>query len=38
VTIRDALDAAGRQLQHEARKLDGAVKAHEARPHGVVKS
>jgi cold shock CspA family protein len=36
VMIRDAFDAAARQLQDEARKLDGAVKAHEAPPHGVV--
>jgi cold shock CspA family protein len=35
-TIRDAFDAACRQLQDEARKLDGAVKAHGPRPHGVV--
>ena len=27
-TIRDAFDAAGRQLQDEARILDGAVKSH----------
>jgi cold shock CspA family protein/ribosome-associated translation inhibitor RaiA len=38
VTIRDAFDAAGRQLQDEVRKLDGAVKAHEAPPHGVIAS
>jgi cold shock CspA family protein len=36
VTIRDAFDAAGRQLQDQVRKLDGAVKAHELPPHGVV--
>jgi cold shock CspA family protein/ribosome-associated translation inhibitor RaiA len=36
VTIRDAFDAAGRQLQDQARKLDGAVKAREPPPHGVV--
>jgi cold shock CspA family protein/ribosome-associated translation inhibitor RaiA len=36
VTIRDAFDAAGRQLQDEVRKLDGVVKAHEAPPHGVI--
>jgi ribosome-associated translation inhibitor RaiA len=28
VTIRDAFDAAGRQLQDQAQILDGAVKAH----------
>ena len=38
VTIRDAFDAAGRQLQDEVRKLDGVVKAHEAPPHGVIAS
>jgi cold shock CspA family protein/ribosome-associated translation inhibitor RaiA len=38
ITIRDAFDAAGRQLQDHARKLDGAVKAHEAPPHGVIAS
>jgi cold shock CspA family protein len=38
VTIRDAFDAAGRQLQDQTRKLDGAVKAHEAPPHGVIAS
>jgi cold shock CspA family protein len=36
VTIRDAFDAAGRQLQDEARRLDQRVKSHEAPPHGVV--
>ncbi|MFZ1104204.1 MAG: HPF/RaiA family ribosome-associated protein [Hyphomicrobiaceae bacterium] len=29
VTIRDAFDAAGRQLQDQARILDGAVKSHQ---------
>ncbi|HEX5959475.1 MAG TPA: HPF/RaiA family ribosome-associated protein [Hyphomicrobiaceae bacterium] len=29
VTIRDAFDAAARQLQDQARILDGAVKSHE---------
>jgi cold shock CspA family protein/ribosome-associated translation inhibitor RaiA len=38
VTIRDAFDAAGRQLQDEARKLDGVVKTHELPPHGVIAS
>lgn len=38
VTIRDAFDAAGRQLQDQARKLEGAVKAHALPPHGVVAS
>jgi cold shock CspA family protein len=38
VTIRDAFDAAGRQLQDDVRKLGGAVKAHEAPPHGVIAS
>jgi cold shock CspA family protein/ribosome-associated translation inhibitor RaiA len=38
VTIRDAFDAAGRQLQDQVRKLEGAVKAHEAPPHGVIAS
>jgi len=38
VTIRDAFDAAGRQLQDEARKLAGAVKRHEPPPHGRVAS
>src|SRR5262245_60563452 len=36
VTIRDAFDAAGRQLQDHVRKLDGTVKAHDAPPHGVI--
>jgi cold shock CspA family protein len=36
VTIRDAFDAAGRQLQDQVRKLDRVVKAHEAPPHGVI--
>ena len=34
VTIRDAFDAAGRQLQDQARILDGAVKSHETRSAG----
>jgi cold shock CspA family protein/ribosome-associated translation inhibitor RaiA len=38
VTIRDAFDAAGRQLQDHVRKLDGAVKSHEAPPHGTIAS
>jgi cold shock CspA family protein/ribosome-associated translation inhibitor RaiA len=36
VTIRDAFDAAGRQLQDEVRKLGGEVKSHESPPYGVV--
>jgi cold shock CspA family protein/ribosome-associated translation inhibitor RaiA len=36
VTIRDAFDAAGRQLQDEVRKLAGAVQVHETPPHGVI--
>jgi ribosome-associated translation inhibitor RaiA len=31
VAIRDAFDAAGRQLLDQARILDGAVKAHQTR-------
>src|SRR5512145_1442709 len=38
VTIREAFDAAGRQLQDQIRKLTGAVKAHETPPHGVIAS
>jgi cold shock CspA family protein len=38
VTIRDAFDAAGRQLQDQIRKLAGAVKAHETPPHGIIAS
>lgn len=38
VTIRDAFDAAGRQLQDQVRRLDRAVKAHETPPHGVIAS
>lgn len=38
VTIRDAFDAAGRQLQDQVRRLSGAVKAHEASPHGIIAS
>ncbi len=38
VTIRDAFDTAGRQLQDQVRKLGGAVKAHESPPHGVIAS
>ena len=34
VTIRDAFDAAGRQLQDQVRKLDGEVKTHDVSPHG----
>lgn len=36
VTIRDAFDAAGRQLQDYARKLEGDVKVHETPPHGTI--
>jgi len=38
VTIRDAFDAAGRQLQDHVRELAGAVKAHAAPPHGIIAS
>ena len=38
VTIRDAFDAAGRQLQDQVRKLEGEVKAHETPPHGTIAS
>jgi len=38
VTIRDAFDAAGRQLQDQVRKLAGAVQVHETPPHGVIAS
>jgi cold shock CspA family protein len=38
VTIRDAFDAAGRQLQDHVRKLEGQVKAHEVPPHGRIAS
>ncbi|NJO33305.1 MAG: HPF/RaiA family ribosome-associated protein [Rhodospirillales bacterium] len=34
VTIRDAFNAAGRQVQDEVRKLHGEVKTHEIPPHG----
>jgi ribosomal subunit interface protein len=34
VAIRDAFDAARRQLQDVARKMEGKIKAHEAPPHG----
>jgi cold shock CspA family protein/ribosome-associated translation inhibitor RaiA len=36
VTIRDAFDAAGRQLQDDARKLEGEIKTHEPVPHGTI--
>jgi len=36
VTIRDAFNAARRQLEDYVRKLKGDVKAHEAPPHGKV--
>ena len=38
VTIRDAFDAAGRQLQDQVRNLSGEIKAHESPPHGVIGS
>lgn len=38
VTIRDAFDAAGRQLQDQVRKLEGDLKTHETPPHGIVLS
>jgi len=38
VTIRDAFDAAGRQLQDDVRSLGGAIKAHATAPHGVIAS
>ena len=38
VTIRDAFDVAGRQLQDHMRKLEGEVKAHETPPHGTIAS
>jgi cold shock CspA family protein/ribosome-associated translation inhibitor RaiA len=37
VAIRDAFDAARRQLQDAARKLRGATKTHESPPHGWVR-
>ncbi len=38
VTIRDAFQAARRQLQDLVRKRQGQVKSHETAPHGVVAS
>jgi cold shock CspA family protein len=38
VTIRDAFDAAGRQLQDQIRRLEGEVKSHETPPHGTIAS
>jgi cold shock CspA family protein/ribosome-associated translation inhibitor RaiA len=38
VTIRDAFDAAGRQLQDQVQRLQGEVKSHEAPPHGTIAS
>jgi cold shock CspA family protein/ribosome-associated translation inhibitor RaiA len=38
VTIRDAFDAASRQLQDQARKLGGEVKSHETPPWGTIAS
>jgi len=38
VAIRDAFNAAGRQLQDQLRKLEGDVKLHEMPPHGVIAS
>ncbi len=37
-TIRDAFNAARRQLQDLARKRQGNVKAHEAPPHGTIRA
>lgn len=37
VAIRDAFDAARRQLQDVARKLQGKEKSHETPPHGHIK-
>lgn len=36
VAVRDAFDAARRQLQDHARKQRGKVKHHEAQPHGKI--
>jgi hypothetical protein len=36
VTIKDAFDAAGRQLQDQLRKLEGAAKTHAIPPHGSI--
>jgi cold shock CspA family protein len=38
ITIRDAFDAAGRQHQDHVRWLDGAIKSHQAAPHGTIAS
>jgi cold shock CspA family protein/ribosome-associated translation inhibitor RaiA len=38
VTIRDAFDAVGRQLQDQVGRISGDVKAHESSPHGVIAS
>ncbi len=38
VTIRDAFNAARRQLQDVSRKRQGKVKSHEEPPHGVIAS
>lgn len=38
VTIRDAFSAARRQVQDQARKRQGQVKAHATAPHGVIAS
>jgi cold shock CspA family protein len=38
VTIRDAFDAAGRQLQDQIRRLEAEVKSHELPPHGTIAS
>jgi cold shock CspA family protein/ribosome-associated translation inhibitor RaiA len=38
VTIRDAFDAAGRQLQDQVRTISGDIKTHEAPPHGIIAS
>jgi len=36
VAIRDAFEAAGRQLQDQVRKLEGDVKSHTIPPHGII--
>lgn len=36
VAVRDAFDAARRQLEDHGRRLEGKVKTHEAPPHGKV--
>ena len=36
VSVRDAFDAARRQLQHHSQKIQGQVKTHQTPPHGRV--